>query len=130
MGKVTDKDIQLKTFFEKSMGFVIRKAAFTRGTLMYYMYSKEHDKNIFFEQKPDTSMSCTIEGVTRNIPTKDVVFHAQWQADIYKVVFDYGKKVIYEAGSYYSYIDMSGNLFNTRSREEAIANASQTATFP
>lgn len=73
MGKVTEKDIQLKTFFEKSMGFVIRKAAFVRGTLTYYMYSKEHGKNIFFEQKPDTSMSCTIEGVTRNIPTRDAI---------------------------------------------------------
>lgn len=73
MRKVNEKDTQLKTFFEKSMGFVIRKAAFVRGTLTYYMYSKEHGKNIFFEQKPDTSMSCTIEGVTRNIPTMDAV---------------------------------------------------------
>lgn len=73
MGNVTDKDTQLKTFFEKSMGFVIRKAAYTRSTLTYYMYSKRDDKNIFFEQKPDTSMSCTIEGVTRNIPARDVL---------------------------------------------------------
>lgn len=73
MGNVTEKDTQLKTFFEKSMGFVIRKAAFARGTLTYYMYSREDDKNIFFEQKPDTSMSCTIEGVTRNIPARDAL---------------------------------------------------------
>ena len=73
MEKVTEKDTQLKNFFEKSMGFVIQKAAFVRGTLRYYMYSREHDKNIFFEQNPDTSMSCTIEGVTRSIPTRDVI---------------------------------------------------------
>lgn len=73
MGNVTDKDTQLKTFIENSMGLVITKAAFARGTLTYYMYSKRDDKNIFFEQKPDTSMSCTIEGVTRNIPTRDAL---------------------------------------------------------
>ena len=73
MGNVTEKDTQLKTFFEKSMGFVIRKATFVRGTLTYYMYSRQHDKSVFFEQKPDTSMSCTIEGVTRNIPTRDAL---------------------------------------------------------
>lgn len=71
MPKIVDKDTQLKTFFERSMGFVIQKAVFNRGTLTYYMYSKEDGKNIFFEQKPDTSMSCTIEGVTRNIPARD-----------------------------------------------------------
>lgn len=73
MGNVTEKDTQLKNFFERSMGFVIRKAAYTRGTLTYYMYSKEHGKDIFFEQKPDTSMSCTIEGVTRRIPPRDAL---------------------------------------------------------
>lgn len=71
MRTVTEKDTQLKTFLEKSMGFVIRKAAFARGTLTYYMYSKTYDKDILFEQKPDTSMSITIEGVTRNIPSHD-----------------------------------------------------------
>lgn len=73
MGNVTEKDTQLKTFFEKSMCFVIRRAAFVRGTLTYYMYSREHGKDILFEQKPDTSMSCTIDGVTRNIPTRDAL---------------------------------------------------------
>lgn len=73
MGNVTKKDTQLKTFFEKSMGFVIRKAAFDRSTLTYYMYSRAHNKDIFFEQKPDTSMSCTIGGVTRNIPARDAL---------------------------------------------------------
>lgn len=73
MGEIQKSDTQLKTFFEQSMGFVIQRAGFSKGTLTYYMYSRKHDKNIFFEQKPDTSMSCTIEGVTRNIPARDVL---------------------------------------------------------
>lgn len=73
MGNITERDTQLKTFFEKSMGFVITKASFNRGTLTYYMYSEQHRKSILFEQKPDTSMSCTIQGVTRNIPARDQI---------------------------------------------------------
>lgn len=73
MSKVDTADMQLKNFLEKSMGFVIQRAGFSKGTLTYYMYSKKHDKNIFFEQKPDTSMSCTIDGVTRNIPARDAL---------------------------------------------------------
>lgn len=69
MGQVTKDDLQLKSFFEKSMGFIIRKATFTRGTLTYYMYDRKECKDVYFERKPDTSMSCTIEGVTRIIPT-------------------------------------------------------------
>ena len=73
MPKITDKDTQLKTFFEKSMGFIIQKAEYSRGTLTYHMYSRADEKRIMFEQKPDTSMSCTICVVTRNIPARDVL---------------------------------------------------------
>ena len=73
MPKITDKDTQLKTFFEKSMGFVIRKVAYNRGTLTYYMYDRQQGKAILFEQRPDTSLSCTMEGVTRNIPARDAL---------------------------------------------------------
>lgn len=71
MGEVKKTDTQLKTFFEKTLGFVIQRAGFSRGTLTFWMYSRKDDKRILFEQKPDTSMSITIEGVTRNIPTRD-----------------------------------------------------------
>lgn len=71
MSKVDKTDVQLKNFFEKSMGFVIQRAGYSKGTLTFWMYSQKDDKRILFEQKPDTSMSCTIEGVTRNIPARD-----------------------------------------------------------
>ena len=98
MGNVTEKDTQLKTFFEKSRCFVIRRAAFVRGTLTYYMYSREHDKDILFEQKPDTSMSCTIDGVTRNIPTRDALEaalgHTPTQLEICRIVQEVILKMI------------------------------------
>ena len=73
MSKVDKADVQLKNFFEKSMGFVIRKVAYNRGTLTYYMYDRQQGKAILFEQRPDTSLSCTMEGVTRNIPARDAL---------------------------------------------------------
>lgn len=73
MGKVDKTDVQLKNFFEKTMRLIIRRAGYSRGTLTYWMYSQEWEKDILFEQKPDTSMSCTIEGVTRCIPSKDKI---------------------------------------------------------
>lgn len=68
MDKVRSEDYQLKPFFENVMGLQIRKAAYNKGTLTYHMYSGQHNKSITFERRPDTSMSCTICGVTRNIP--------------------------------------------------------------
>ena len=73
MSEIRKEDTQLKNFLEKSLGMLIRKAVFTRGTLTYYMYSKEHSQDVLFEQKPDTSMSITIAGVTRNIPARDKI---------------------------------------------------------
>lgn len=70
MGKIKSEDFQIKAFFEDTMGLIIRRAMYTKGTLTYYMHSKQYGKDIFFEQRPDTSMSCTIEGITRNIPTR------------------------------------------------------------
>lgn len=73
MGEIKSKDVQLKNLFEDTLGFIIRKAAYNRGTLTYYMYDRQQGKAILFEQRPDTSMSCTMEGVTRNIPARDAL---------------------------------------------------------
>lgn len=73
MGEIKKADTQLKNFFEQSLGMVIKKAAFNRGTLSFYMYAKEQEQDVLFEQKPDTSMSITIAGVTRNIPARDKI---------------------------------------------------------
>ena len=73
MGEIKKTDTQLKNFFENSLGMVIRRAMFNRGTLTYYMYSKPQGQDVLFEQKPDTSMSVTIGGVTRNIPARDKI---------------------------------------------------------
>ena len=73
MSEIRKEDTQLKNFLEQSLGMLIRKAVFTRGTLTYYMYSKPQGQDILFEQKPDTSMSVTIGGVTRNIPARDKI---------------------------------------------------------
>ena len=70
---IAKKDYNLKSFFEDTLNFKIRNASFNRGTLTYFMYSTQHRKDVIFEQKPDTSMSCTIGGVTRNIPAKSQV---------------------------------------------------------
>lgn len=100
MAKIQKEDIQLKTFFERSMGFVIQKAGFTRGTLVYHMYSQEYGKRILFEQKPDTSMSCTIEGVTRIIPARDKIqaalHHEPTQLEICRIVQEVILKMIDE----------------------------------
>lgn len=98
MSKVDKADTQLKTFFEKSMGFVIRKAAYNRGTLTYYMYDRQQGKAILFEQRPDTSMSCTMEGVTRNIPARDALEtalgHKPTQLEICRIVQEVILKMI------------------------------------
>lgn len=73
MDKVKQEDYNLKPFFEGTLGLQIQKAAYNRGTLTYYMYSLQHRKNITFERRPDTSMGCTICGVTRNIPARDAI---------------------------------------------------------
>lgn len=73
MGKITKHDFQLKSFFENTMGFLMERASYNKGTLTYVMYSKQHRKYITFEQKPDTSMSCTINHVTRNIPAESEI---------------------------------------------------------
>ena len=90
MSKIEQADLQLKNFFEKSLGLKINKAAFNRGTLTYYMYSKEHDKEVLFEQRPDTSMSCTIAGITRNIPARDqlqvALGHQPTQMEICRII--------------------------------------------
>lgn len=71
MGEIQKTDTQLKTFFEETLGLVIQKAGFSKGTLTFWMYRKQDGRHILFEQKPDTSMSITIEKVTRNIPAHD-----------------------------------------------------------
>lgn len=76
MANVAEKDCLLRPFFEDTLGFKIQNASFSRGTLVYRMYSAEFSKVIVFEQKPDTSMSCTISGITRNIPTREVLRQA------------------------------------------------------
>lgn len=90
MGEVKKTDLQLKTFFEKTLGFVIQRASFTKGTLTFWMYSKKYDKRILFEQKPDTSMSITIDSVTRNIPACDklekALGHVPTQLEICRIV--------------------------------------------
>lgn len=90
MGEIKSKDVQLKNLFEDTLGFTIKKAAYTRGTLTYYMYSPQHKQDVLFEQKPDTSMSCTIGGVTRNIPARDkiqiVLGHQPTQLEICRIV--------------------------------------------
>lgn len=73
MGQVQKSDTQLKNFFEQSLGMLIRKAVFNRGTLTFYMYAKQQQQDVLFEQRPDTSMSVTIGGVTRNIPPRDKI---------------------------------------------------------
>ena len=73
MAQIQKTDTQLKNFFENSLGMVIRKATFNRGTLTYYMYAKPQGQDVLFEQRPDTSMSVTIGGVTRNIPARDKI---------------------------------------------------------
>lgn len=70
---IEKKDYNLKSFFEDTLNFKIKNASFNRGTLTYFMYSAQHRKEVIFEQKPDTSMSCTIGGVTRNIPAESQV---------------------------------------------------------
>ena len=73
MGEINKQDLQLKQFFEDTLGLTINRAGFNRGTLTYYMYSRQHKQQVLFEQKPDTSMSCTIAGVTRNIPGREAL---------------------------------------------------------
>lgn len=98
MGEVKKTDTQLKTFFEKTLGFVIQRAGFSRGTLTFWMYSRKDDKRILFEQKPDTSMSITIEGITRNIPTRDqlesALGHTPTQLEICRIVQEVILKMI------------------------------------
>lgn len=98
MGEVKKTDTQLKTFFEKTLGFVIQRAGFTKGTLTFWMYSRKDDKRILFEQKPDTSMSITIEGVTRNIPARDkleaALGHTPTQLEICRIVQEVILKMI------------------------------------
>lgn len=67
---ITDNDYRLKSLFEDTLGFTITKASFNKGTLVYYMYSVADKKDITFECKPNTAMSCTIDGVCRHIPTR------------------------------------------------------------
>lgn len=76
MGKITNNDYQLKSFFENTLRFKIERASYNRGTLTYFMYSSQHKKYVTFEQKPDTSMSCTINRVTRNIPGESALEQA------------------------------------------------------
>lgn len=98
MSEIQKSDMQLKTFFEKSMGFIIQRAGFSKGTLTYYMYSKKDGKRILFEQRPDTSMSCTMEGVTRNIPARDALEtalgHKPTQLEICRIVQEVILKMI------------------------------------
>lgn len=71
MGEVQKTDMQLKTFFEKTLGLVIQKADFSKGTLTLWMYRQKDNRRILFEQRPDTSMRITIGGVTRTIPARE-----------------------------------------------------------
>ena len=90
MSKIQSEDFQIKTFFEDTMGLVIRKASYARGTLMYYMYSKQHGKDIYFEQRSDTSMTCTIGGVERHIPARMAIQkalgHAPTDMEVCRIV--------------------------------------------
>lgn len=70
MSKIQNKDFQMKTFFEDTMGLTIKKAGFSKGTLTYYMHSDQYHADVVFEQRPDTSMTCTIGGIERHIPTR------------------------------------------------------------
>ena len=69
MAMVKKDDTQLKKFLERTMGLQILRAGFDRGTLTYMMRGRDGE-TVVLEQKPDTSISITIQDVTRNIPSK------------------------------------------------------------
>lgn len=69
MAMVKKDDTQLKKFLERTMGLQILRAGFVRGTLTYTMRGRDGE-TVVLEQKPDTSISITIQDVTRNIPSK------------------------------------------------------------
>lgn len=79
-------------------GVILAPSLEAVGTLTFWMYSRKDDKRILFEQKPDTSMSITIEGVTRNIPARDqleaALGHTPTQLEICRIVQEVILKMI------------------------------------
>lgn len=70
MSGVNAKDLQLRRFFEETMGMDILHASFARGTLTFTMRNHETGLLFRYEQNPDTSISIKFGDVTRRIPGK------------------------------------------------------------
>ncbi len=69
MSGVNAKDLQLRRFFEETMGMKILHASYARGTLTFTLQNNE-GMLFRYEQNPDTSISIKYGDVTRRIPGK------------------------------------------------------------